>query len=259
MKLSAWFGRTRQWITGVVKLVLGVAVACWSASVLPIGFRASALNRVAEHVVAGDRFTRQTLESFENVPDQQSAGQSCNPTLIRALGVVRLRLLELDFQDGQQGETIDSRIDSLRHTVRRALACSPANPFFWVLLYWSKIQRNGFDAQDVNYLKLSYVTGPNEGWVALRRNPLALAIFDYLPSSMRGMVTSEFANLVGSGFEKEAATLLTGPGWKYRNLLLSRLEGTRQSYRYDFARELYREGYDVTVPGVKLPDPRPWD
>jgi len=41
--------------------------------------------------------------------------------------------------------------------------------------------------------------------------------------------------------------------------LLSRLKDVRESHRQIFAKMLYRNGYNVLVPGIKLADPRPWD
>jgi hypothetical protein len=53
--------------------------------------------------------------------------------------------------------------------------------------------------------------------------------------------------------------IFTGPGWRERALLLPGLKDVAERNRQAFARALYKLGYDVDVPGIARPDPRPWD
>jgi hypothetical protein len=157
------------------------------------------------------------------------------------------------------GDDIDMQLNALRDSIRRSLACSPADPFLWVVLYWVEINRNGFQPDYLKYLRLSYQLGPNEGWIALKRNGYALAIFQQLPPDLAEMAIAEFATLVDTGFYAETAAILTGPGWPEREMLLSHLKDVSERYKEAFAKAVYKLGYDVNVPGVVLRDPRPWD
>jgi hypothetical protein len=105
---------------------------------------------------------------------------------------------------------------------------------------------------------MSYSLGPNEGWIAVRRNRLALALFAVLTPDLQNKAVLEFAHLVDSGFVPEAADILTGPGWPVRERLLSRLAHVDELYREQFAKAVYQLGYDVSVPGVKPFGFRPW-
>jgi hypothetical protein len=66
--------------------------------------------------------------------------------------------------------------------IRQSLACSPADPFFWLALYALE------PSAPLNYLTASYRLGPNEGWIALKRNLVAFANFDELPDDLRRIV-----------------------------------------------------------------------
>jgi hypothetical protein len=241
-------------------LLLGTVAIFWAANVLPSAWTYGNLNRIADHVIAGDRFKPNALVEFATTAEEAANRDPlCNAATQRAAAIIHLRLLELDFEDAEQEEAIDPRLDALRVSIRRALSCSPADPFLWLVLYWVEMNRDGFRAHDVDYLQMSYALGPNEGWIALKRNGLVLAVFDQLPAKLRDKVVAEFANLLNSGFEGELVAILTGPGWKFRGRLLAKLKDVREDYRTDFAKALYHGGYDVVIPGVKLPDARPWD
>ena len=157
------------------------------------------------------------------------------------------------------GDDIDTQLSALRGSIFRSLACSPADPFLWVVLYWVEINRNGFQPRYLEYLRLSYQLGPNEGWIALKRNGYALAIFHQLPPDIADMAIAEFPRLLDSGFYAETVAILTGPGWRERGILVPRLKVVAERHRQAFARTLYKLGYDIQVPGIARTDPRPWD
>ena len=242
----------------IVTILVGAAAIFWGASVLPETWRYSALVHIARHIVAGDLFKAKALEELKPVVEGAEQQRLCDPEASRAAAIVHLRLLEMALADGDH-EAIDPLMRSSQVSIRNALTCSPVDPFLWLVLYWVEINRNGYSSKDLNYLRMSYVLGPNEGWIALKRNGLALAIFDQLPAELRDTVVAEFADLLNSGFEGEAEANLVGPGWKIRGRLLAKLKDVKQDFREDFARGLYRNGYDVVVPGVRLREARPWD
>ena len=109
----------------------------------------------------------------------------------------------------------------------------------------------------MSYLEQSYSTGPREGWIALRRNRLALAAFQMLNERMQDSVTAEFAGMVDSYFIGEAADNLQRAGWPQRERLLASLGDVDIMSRELFAKWLERNGVKVVVPGVKSNE-RPW-
>jgi hypothetical protein len=223
---------------------------------LPVFARQVPIERVATQVLDGDPFKPGVLMALMPQVEAAERTEPCSPAVIRSASIIRTRMAEQAIVDG---DDIDTQLNALRDSIRRSLACSPADPFLWVVLYWVEINRNGFQQDRLKYLRLSYQLGPNEGWIALKRNGYALAIFRQLPPDIADMVLAEFPRLLDSGFNAETVVIFTGPGWRERDILLPRLKDVAERHRQAFARALYKLGYDVTVPGVTPRDPRPWD
>jgi hypothetical protein len=49
--------------------------------------------------------------------------------------------------------------------------------------------------------------GPDEGWIALKRNVVALAVFERLRPDVGEMAIREFARLFGSGLSRDSSDL----------------------------------------------------
>jgi hypothetical protein len=249
-------GKLRHLVAHILLAFFGCGAVAWGIYGLPIFARQAPIERVAMHVIAGDPFKPEVLAAF--MPQVESAEQAaqCRPAASHSAAIIRVRFAERAIVDG---ENIDAQLSALRDSVQRSLACSPADSFLWFILYWVESVQNGFQPKYLELLRLSYELGPNEGWIAVRRNAYALAIFPKLAPDLGNMVLAEFPGLLESGFFEEAVQNFIGPGWPERNLLLLRLRNIPERYRQDFARTVYKRGYEVTVPGIAPMDPRPWD
>lgn len=248
-KLSLFIGRT-------FLVIFGCAAVAWGMYVLPAFARQLPIERVATHVLNGDPFKSGVLAALMPQVEAAERTERCSPAVIHSAAIIRTRMAEQAIADG---DDIDAQLNALRDSIRRSLACSPADPFLWVVLYWVEINRNGFQPDYLKYLRLSYQLGPNEGWIAFKRNGYALAIFRQLPPDIADMALAEFPRLLDSGFYAETVAIITGPGWRERDILLPRLNGVAERHRQAFDRALYKLGYDATVPGITRRDPRPWD
>jgi hypothetical protein len=127
-----------------------------------------------------------------------------------------------------------------------------------MVMAWLDGATTGLRPVQLEYLRLSYRLGPNEGWVAARRNRLALAIFERLPPDLAEAAVSEFARLVDGWVYPDSIALFTGPGWPIHDRLLASLKDVGELQREAFAKALYTQGYDVAVPGITAPEARPW-
>jgi hypothetical protein len=106
---------------------------------------------------------------------------------------------------------------------------------------------------------MSYWSGPNEAWIAVRRNPLALSVFVSLPGDLAEQALLEFIRLVRSGLYADASNILAGPGWAIHEQLLSRLAEVDEADRRGLARALRSKDLEgVTVPGVEERPTRPF-
>jgi hypothetical protein len=106
---------------------------------------------------------------------------------------------------------------------------------------------------------MSYQLGPNEGWIALKRNPIALANFATLPPDLAEAGISEFVALVRSHLYSEAGDIVAGQARPIRGLLFARLWDIKEADRQAFANLLYDRGLDdIPVPGTAPPVRHPW-
>ena len=137
---------------------------------------------------------------------------------------------------------------------------APSDVFLWFALFLADSARNDSSAERLPYLRMSYELGTNEGWIAVMRNRLALALYPELPPDLAEAATSEFLGLVRSELYDAAADTIAGPGWPIRDVLLTRLRELSERNRRDFAAVLNRRELeeDVPIPGIDLPPRRPW-
>jgi len=233
---------------------LSIAWACFAS---PIFWRQFPVESIAKHIIAEDSFKIESLTSVKaSYIDRErlSAGRT---SALSAAAVINLRLLELAVAGSDQ-KNLDGLMKETDEMIRRSLANSPADPFLWTVLFWLENTRSGFRRGHLEYLKMSYSIGPNEGWVAVKRARFALALFPSLTPDLMENVVSEFSRLVGSNYFGAAADILEGPGWPIREALMSGLKDVDEINRQSFANLIYRRGFDLAVPGVERPDWRPW-
>jgi len=243
----------RAFVVALAAIAVG-----WAASTLPLMARQRAVVNIAKHIIQGDAFKDDALNAMLPVVDAQQDGKWTHPSVLSSAAIIKLRVLERAIADGDQA-AIDRQMTAVNRTIRISLTETPADPFLWLVLFWLENTQNGFSRDHLKYLQMSYALGPNEGWIAVRRNRLALAVFPQLTPELREHALVEFARLVDSNFIAEAADILTGPGWPIRGQLLPRLRDVADVNRQIFAKRVYRLGYDVVVPGVERPEFRPWN
>jgi hypothetical protein len=242
----------------ILILLFGLASIVWGVAAFPALSRYSSLERLSLGIIDRNDYKPEALASMTSDVEAAEQESYCRPEALRSAAVVRLRLAEDAIGRGKR-DAIDADLTALYRSTRSALSCSPANPFLWMTLSWLEGAREGFNRDQLQFLRLSYSLGPNEGWVAVRRSRLALAMFERLPPDLADAALDEFARMIDSGIFVETIAIFTGPGWQIRDKLLARLAHVAERHRDAFAKALYRQGYDVDLPGIPHRDPRPWD
>jgi hypothetical protein len=172
--------------------------------------------------------------------------------------VVEVRLAELQIAEGKDVAG-NPQFNRAEQAVRAALKVRPTDSFLWFALFWIEKTRDGFQSGPLPLLRQSYALGPFEGWVAVRRNGVAVSLLPLLPKDLQTRVVEEYRNLVASNFIKDAAIILVGPGWAQHDALLAGTAGVPLDLRVRLADALYDQNLDVIVPGVeRLGQRRPW-
>jgi hypothetical protein len=250
----------RASVSGVLKSIVLLALAFeifWTFANFKELNSAEFLQNIAERLVSGEQFEAEVLENIPAASDTGSIG-SCHPTMARTAAIVQLRLVEMSIYKADQA-SLEKRLDNLEKLSRRALFCSPTDSYLWLILYWVDVRRHGLGDKQIEYLEMSYRLGKNEGWIAERRNGLALAVFEQLPLLLQENVIFEFSRLVDAGFIYSAAKNLMGPGWPLQDKLLSSLTNVKLDMLLRFAKALRKEGMYVDIPGLPPMERRPWN
>lgn len=238
-------------------LLFGLSAIAWGADTLPVFMRRAPIERIASYIVNRDSFKPGALLPLLPAISAVEQEAYCQPVALHSAAIIRLRLAEDAVAAGAR-EDIDARLAALEDTIRRSLACVAADPFLWTVLAWLDGTRNGYRPEQLADLRLSYELGPNEGWVAARRNPFALSMFERLPPDLADSAVHEFARMVDSWVYWESIAIFTGPGWPIRDRLLAALREVGENQRRAFYIELYNHGYNVVVPGIAPLEPRPY-
>ena len=245
--------QTRKAMVRAPIAVVALGAIAWACFALPKFWSDAVFVRIAQRVLAGEAYKPGILDSLVARPE--SITSAVRPSALSKVAIIHLRRAEEAIASG--AGDIDPRLDVLRHGVDDALASAPGDPFLWIVLFWLDNTRYGFSPEHLGDLQMSYSLGPNEAWIADRRNRLALALFPALPADLAESVVAEFVGLVRSGLYAQAADIAAGPGWPVRNVLLARLTDFKE--RWHFARLLEDRNIDdaSSLLGIEPPkDPR---
>lgn len=246
-------GQFRSWLARSVIATFGICSIIWAISSLPVYRAEAAFASSAQHILLGEKFNTEQLSRLRHQLDTTPAS-SLRSLALNNVAIIRLRLAENDLAAGNR-QLAASDLEDLQTAMTAALAGSPTSSFLWLTAYWLQNLRPGSPNGGLNFLRMSYLSGPNEGWIAAKRNPLALSIFPSLPDEIAEQVLAEFIGLVRSGLYLDAASILAGSGGGVREKLLSRLVELQEADRRAFAKVLQAKNLDgVSVPGA---DERP--
>jgi hypothetical protein len=238
-------------------MLLGLAGVVWGAVNFSAFWRQAGIEQIASEILDHETFKPKALDPFISTLAEIEQSPYCQPKLLRSAAIIRLRLAEEAIAFAEH-DVIEDRLGALESGIRSALGCEPADAFLWMVLAWVNNLREGPRPEQLTFLRLSYSLAPNEGWIAVRRNRLALAMFSRLPPDLADACVSEFGRMVNSWLYWETIANFTGPGWPIHGRLLAELKSVGKHQREAFAVELYAEGYDVVVPGIAPRAPRPW-
>jgi hypothetical protein len=246
-------------LTRVSAAVLGLTATIWAASVCPTIFNQIRLTSISHSIAAGNVIDASFLATEAQAGANASAAfRFPHPKALSTLAFIRIHLLERSLRMASSREIDQEFVDAIA-AIRASLDVSPTYPFLWFSLYWSTGVSTGFKPEHLRLLRLSYEFGPREGWIAVKRNRLALQFYPLLPPALAEAAVQEFVGLVGSGFFAESVDLMTGPGWPIHELLLSQLQTVPLTGREELAAVLRSRGYDVTLPGVTERRQRSWN
>jgi hypothetical protein len=238
--------------------LFGLSCVFWGASMLPAFRQETTLNRIASDLLRGGAFKLPVLSEEAEQIGTVRGSTFCDPAALHSVVVIRVAILQKAIA-GADRASVDAASVSLYNSAKTALACSPADPFTWLTLFWLDAAKSGLTPENTNYLRLSYALGPNEGWIGLWRIQLALPMLDRLPSDLSSDAINEFVKLVDTQvLYREMSAIFVSLGPAVRSRIVEQLKTAADPLpRQVFARTLYDHGVDINIPGVDPPT-RPW-
>ncbi|MGY4615521.1 hypothetical protein ACVWZ4_000748 [Bradyrhizobium sp. USDA 4472] len=238
-------------------LGIGVVGLIWAVVCGPQFWAYAPLDGVASRVIRFENLSLDVLERTVPAIDMLERSERCLPRAMHNAAIIRGRLVQIAIDNSDPDEVKQASV-AADAMIRKSLSCTPEDPFLWFALFWVEGAQNGFNDDLIGYLSKSYELGPYEGWIALRRNKYALIVYPLLPMRLQDRVVKEFAAMVNSGFIRDAAANLMGAGWPVHETLLAALSDVDLKYKRQLATDLRRAGVEVVVPGVTMPELRPW-
>lgn len=234
-----------------------VVAVIWVFSVVPVFWRQAPIENIARRIIAEESFKIDLVTSIKSIYSDLQRHRGGSTSVLGSAAVINLRLLEQAIARSDL-KNLDSLMVETDGMIRRSLTGAPADPYLWTVLFWLENARDGFNPARLVYLKMSYLTGPNEGWIGVKRNRFVMAIYLSLTPDLAEKAVREFAHLVDSNYVGDAADILEGAGWPIREVLMAGLKDISEISRQTFAKVIYRRGLDLSVPGVDRPEWRPW-
>jgi hypothetical protein len=187
----------------VILVAFGCAALAWGIHVFPVFWQQSIIESMARRIIANEPFKNETLSTQLSVMEAAQNASTCRPDALRSVAIIRLRVAE-DAASSADRSVLDAKMEQARAAIRASLACSPADPFLWIAVYWIDKFRDGFRVEQLDELRMSYRLGPNEGWIAIKRNPVVFEIFDELPTDLADYAIREFARILETGLKDTA-------------------------------------------------------
>lgn len=215
-------------------LVVAAAGLAWGLVTLPGSEASDDLLDVESQLLRSETFTPKALARTLKTPAFEKLSNCDVPAQI-ALLLIEARVSEATLRAGAVNDfdlhsaSIDSRSD-------RVLACAPRQSFVWLMKFSQAILRGQLDERSFAFLAMSYETSPDEGWVTIRRNNVAVPLLLVFPEPLKEKALSDFQRLVKGGFNEEAGRLYQGASPPIRSLLqasVEQLESYRQKSFWD--------------------------
>ena len=114
-------------------MVVGLVGIVWGVSEFPALRQESIIKKIADRILVGDVYKYEILLKQSSLVEPTQRPELCRPLTVRSAAVIRLRVAEIS--DNAALGPAPVRTNLAVAAIRQSLACSPADPFFWLALY----------------------------------------------------------------------------------------------------------------------------
>lgn len=190
--------------TRIVFVAIGALGLAWAVAALGDDAEVGRLEQYRTAILQGETFDDFGVGNIADELRRRPDIAACATRNLEKIVPIRLRLVELALQE-EDDPRADELAAELERDARKLLACSPYQPFAWLVLFWKSNLDGTLEPADFELLRMSLRTGPHEGWVARRRNQVALSVYAALPEDLKQSTIEEFRTLVRPAYLGEAA------------------------------------------------------
>jgi hypothetical protein len=219
-------------------LIIGSLGLFWGIFTLPQSEPADEFWDIESRLLRFESFDRRVLTQILESRSTQ-AFSACDSHSQRALLLMEMPLAEAALRSGATNE-FDRHIQSLETRFRTILACAPRQSFVWLLAFNLEVLHGQLNQQAFDLLAMSYETSPNEAWISIRRNMVAMPLVLAVPEPLRQKMLFEFQQLILYGFVEEAARSYLAASGSIRSLLQSQIAQLDLDRQKAFAETLQR-------------------
>lgn len=226
----------RSWVAGISVLLL---VAVLGAGLRLIGVEATVPPRIWLDELrpldtnSGDRAL--TGAAFRHVLESVVA----DPSFVHDGYAACVQDLKLAETSGEDAIHLAALQDCLA-VVDRALRAAPARSELWLERARLLLLLDGSQEEVFRALRVSYRTGPREGWIAVQRIPIALRLWESLPDDLRSSVREDIRLAMSKSALIASIASLYMKDFSIRTTLVSLLEDTSELSRQRFLEEVKR-------------------
>jgi hypothetical protein len=201
------------------------AVSCmallWGGFALPTSGAADDFRYLETRLLHPDTFDPNIL-ALRLESSAAKALSDCDSHAQTALLLTEMRLAEAALRAGELAD-FDKRSLSMEVRAKQVLGCIPRDSYVWLLAFSVYVLHGQLNEQTFKFLAMSYDTSPNEAWIAIRRNIVALPLALVVPQPLQDKILTEFQQLLRNGFRHEAALSYSGASAAVQSLLRPRI------------------------------------
>ena len=219
-------------------VIIGCLGLAWGIFVLPQSELADEFRDIEDRLL---RFETFRPASFARTLASQNSQElsACDTHSQRALLLTEMSLAETALRSGTVKE-FDQHAKSLESRATRVLSCQPRQSFVWLLVFQLEVLKGVLSEHSFDLLAMSYETSPNEAWISIRRNLVAMPLVLVAPEPTREKILNEFQLLIRYRFLNVAARAYLGAPEAARSLLQTRIEQLDDSQQKAFSDALQK-------------------
>lgn len=255
------FSRASGLLARVVAVGIVVAFGAWVARVAPVAFDGHSfpVGIVAYNLLQGQSFPQSALDEIDADVKGIAARDLCIAADMKNATVVRAAAVDEQFAIGSP-RGAEAALMASEESAKRALACDPNSSWAWMVLSWTEFLRNDLTPRMIEYARMSYRTGPYEGWTLLRRSQILIQIISRTTDpDLRDILRHDVQKLIADEIFLIVANMYLSADAAGQALLVEIFSEADANAQKAIASYIYRAGGDIQLPLGPARGTRPWD